>query len=108
MRIVATEFRFTPRKVTLRPGMYRFRLLNRGEVFLHKPEDPNAARAGRSDETDERATTSAEERTRPGRTPKRDADGTPTGTHSPRGRFLAVGTAPSERFSTANGLTAGS
>jgi uncharacterized cupredoxin-like copper-binding protein len=51
VRVEATEFRFAPRQLTLRPGMYRFVLVNRGQVLHNlKIQDP-AERAGRSDAT---------------------------------------------------------
>jgi uncharacterized cupredoxin-like copper-binding protein len=49
IRITATEFKFTPRKLTLQPGMYRFVLVNRGTIFHNlKIQDPKVERAGRS------------------------------------------------------------
>lgn len=65
IRIAATEFAFTPKKLTLQPGMYRFVLANRGKVFHNfKIEE----RAGRSDATDERHGHIAKTRAEPGKT----------------------------------------
>jgi uncharacterized cupredoxin-like copper-binding protein len=53
IRITATEFRFTPRRLTLKPGMYRFVLVNRGRIFHNfKIQDPTAERARRSNAKD--------------------------------------------------------
>jgi uncharacterized cupredoxin-like copper-binding protein len=69
IRIAATEFRFTPRKLTLQPGMYRFALVNRGKVFHNlEIEDLTAERAGRSDATDERHEHIAKTEAEPGKT----------------------------------------
>jgi uncharacterized cupredoxin-like copper-binding protein len=51
IRITATEFKFTPRKLTLQPGMYRVVLVNRGEIFHNlEIEGPRAERAARKHE----------------------------------------------------------
>lgn len=55
IRVVATEFSFTPSKLTLEPGTYRFVLVNRGKVFhdFRVAEVPGAlAERVRADEHD--------------------------------------------------------
>lgn len=69
IRIAATEFRFTPRKLTLQPGTYRFLLVNRGKVFHNlEIEDQRAERAGRSDATHAEHTHIAKTEAGPGKT----------------------------------------
>lgn len=68
IRIAATEFAFTPKKLTLRPGMYRFVLVNRGKVFHNFEIGDSAERAGRSDATGGRHEHVAKTRAEPGRT----------------------------------------
>jgi uncharacterized cupredoxin-like copper-binding protein len=69
IRIAATEFKFTPRKLTLQPGMYRFVLVNRGKVFHNfKIQDLKAERAGRSDANDDEHKHIAKTEAEPGKT----------------------------------------